>query len=99
MLFMVTHKHSAEMCPGGSVKPDKQFMTKLQEGIEKNKVKLIAGYHHAPSHEFWFIIAAEDVESLNNAVWQLALVGEVRTVPVLNFAESVGWTKQIGIQQ
>jgi hypothetical protein len=41
MLFMVTHKHSVEMCPGGSIKPDKQFITKLQEGIEKNKVKLI----------------------------------------------------------
>jgi hypothetical protein len=96
---MVVHKHNAEMCPGGSVKPDKEFMAKLQAGIEKNKVKLIDGYHSASSHEFWFIMEANDVESLNNAVWEFALVGDVKTIPVLKFAESHAWAKQIGIQK
>jgi len=29
LLYMVFHRHTAEMCPGGNVRPDKEFAKKL----------------------------------------------------------------------
>ena len=46
---MVVAKHSAELCPGGVVRPDKGFTAKVEESMKKSGVKEIAGYMDAPS--------------------------------------------------
>ena len=100
MLFMVVAKHSVELCPGGVVRPDKEFTAKLDESIKKSGVKEIAGYMDAPGHVFYFVLETDDNTALNNAVEPLRLVGKVTITPVLKFfAEGVAWAKKIGIQK
>lgn len=99
MLFLVKAKHSADSCPGGAMRPNKEFTAKLDEGMKKSGVKRIAGYLDAPGHVFYFILETDNNVALNNAVEQLRLVGEVKITPVLELSEAVAWTKKIGIQK
>jgi uncharacterized protein with GYD domain len=99
LLFMIIAEHTAENCPGGVIRPDKQFAAKLDESMKKSGVKVVEGYLDAPSHVWYFILDANDNASLNNAVEQLRLVGTVRISPVMKFSESVAWAKNIGIQK
>jgi hypothetical protein len=86
------------MCPGGSVRPDREFITKLEEQISKAEVRLIEGYVDGPGHEFYFIVEADDSVVLNNALEQLRLVGDNRIAPVMKFSDTVAWARKMGIQ-
>ena len=99
MLFMIVAKHTAGMCPGGLVRPDKEFSAKIEESMKKSGVKEIAGYMNAPSHVFYFVLEADNNEAINNAVEPLRLIGDVTINPVLTFLENVDWAKKIGIQK
>jgi hypothetical protein len=99
LLFMIVAKHSAELCPGGVVRPDKEFTVKIEESMKKSGVKEIAGYLDAPGHVYYFVLETDDNAALNNAVEPLRLVGEVMIAPVLKFSEAVAWAKKIGIQK
>ena len=100
MLFMVYHKHTAQRCPGGKVRPDKEFVTKLEDQMKKSGVKLIEGYIDAPGHEFHLVIEADDIGSLNSATEQLRLVGDInKIVPVMTFSDTAAWTRKMGIQK
>lgn len=96
---MIVHKHKAGMCPGGTVKPDKQFIEKFREAVKKSGVKLVEGYLNGLHHEFWFLMETNDIEALDNAVWPLATIGKVRIVPVSKFADALAWAKKAGIQK
>jgi hypothetical protein len=96
---MVYHKHTAEMCPGGSVRPDKEFLTKLSDQMKNAGVNLIEGYIDAPGHEFHLVIEADEIEKLNAATEQLRLVGDInKIVPVMKFSETAAWARKMGIQ-
>lgn len=99
MLFMIVAEHTAENCPGGIIRPDKQFTAKLDESIKKSGVKVVEGYLDAPGHTWYFVIDANDNTALSNAVEQLRLIGNVRFYPVMKYSEAVGWAKKIGIQE
>jgi hypothetical protein len=99
MLFVIVAKHTVEMCPGGKIKPDKEFTTKLNEKMKKSGVKVEAGYLNAPGHVWYFALEADDNTALNNAVEPLRLIGDVKIIPVLKFAEGITWAKKIGIQK
>lgn len=99
MLFLIVAKHTAEMCPGGAVRPDKEFSAKVGESMKKSGVKEIAGFMDAPGHAHYFVLETDDNAALNNAVEPLRLVGEVTITPVLKFSEGVDWAKKIGIQK
>jgi len=100
LLFVIVARHTAEMCPGGLVKPDKEFIKKTEESMKKSGVKLIDGYMDAPGHVFYFVLDAADNAALNIAVEPLRLVGEVTISPVMKFfKEGSDWAKKIGIQQ
>ena len=97
---MVVAKHKPEFCPGGNVRPDKEFIKKTEESIKKSGVKFIDAYMNAPGHVFYFVLETEDNAALNNAVEPLRLVGEVMVIPVLKFfKEGSDWAKNIGIQK
>jgi len=53
MLFVVYHRHTAEMCPDGKLHPDSEFMTKLEEWGKTAGVKFIERYIDGPDHEFY----------------------------------------------
>ena len=99
MLFMIVTRHTAEMCPGGFVRPDKEFSNKIAESMKTSGVKLAEGYMDAPSHIFYFVVEADDNKALNNAVEPLRKVGEVTIRPVLKFSENLDWARTIGIQK
>ena len=100
MLFVVYHRHTAEMCPGGKVHPDPKFISKLKEQIKNADVTLIEGYLDGPGHQFYFIVEADDSNKLNTAIEQLRLVGDINDiVPVLKMSDAVAWAQKAGIQQ
>ncbi len=96
---MIVAKHTAELCPGGVVRPNKEFTAKIEESMKKSGVKEIAGYLDAPGHVYYFVLETDDNAALNNAVEPLRLIGEVTITPVLKFLEAVVWAKKIGIQK
>jgi hypothetical protein len=97
---MVYHKHTAEMCPGGNVRPDKEFTLKLESQIKESGVNLIEGYMDAPGHEFYLILETDDHKKLNMAIEQLRLVGDTnKIVPIMKFSDMVAWAKKMGIQK
>ena len=100
MLFMIVAKHTLEFCPGGNIKPDKEFIKKTEESIKKSGVKFIDAYMNAPGHVFYFVLETDDNAALNNAVETLRLIGEVTIIPVMKFfKEGSDWAKDIGIQK
>ena len=99
MLFMIVAKHNAENCPGGIVRPDKQFTAKLDESMKKSGVKVVEGYLDAPGHVWYFILDTNDATALSNAVEPFRLVGNVQISPVMKYSEGVDWARKIGIQK
>jgi uncharacterized protein with GYD domain len=100
MMYMVYHKHTAEMCPGGNVRPDKEFLLKLNKQIEESGVNLIDGYLDAPGHEFYMVLETDDHAKLNSAIEQLRLVGDTnKIVPIMQFSNAIEWAQKMGIQK
>jgi hypothetical protein len=99
LLFMVVAKHTAEDCPGGLVRPDKDFIKKVVEHVEHSGITLIEWYTDAPGHVFFLVIDASDNEALNNALEPFRLVGMVKTHPVLKQSDLTTWSKKTGIQR
>jgi len=100
LLFMIVAKHTIENCPGGVIRPDREFIKKIEESIKKSGVKLIDGYMDAPGHVFYFVLEAADNAALNIAVEPLRLIGDVTITPVMKFfKEGYDWGKKIGIQE
>ncbi len=75
------------------------FMAKVDESVEKSGVKVVEGYLDAPAHVWYFILDANDVTSLSNAVEPLRIIGTVKISPVLKYSEAAAWAKSIGIQK
>jgi hypothetical protein len=97
---MIYHKHTAEMCPGGLVRPNKKFLVKLEDQMKKAGVILVEGYIDAPGHEFHLVIEADDIGKLNEATEQLRLVGDInKIVPVMKFSETAAWARKMGVQE
>ena len=90
--------HTAEDCPGGLVRPDKDFLAKVVDQVERSGVAVNEIYLDAPGHVYFLIVDASDNEALNNVLEPFRLVGKVKTHPVLKLSEAVSWTKKIGIQ-
>ena len=99
MLFMIVATHTVENCPGGIIRPDKEFTAKLDKSMKKAGVKVVEGYLDGPGHVWYFVVETDDNKALSNAVEPLRLVGEVKIVPVMRFSEGVAWAKKIGIQK
>ena len=100
MLFMIVARHTAKFCPGGLVRPDKEFIKKTEASMKQSGVKLIDAYMDAPGHVFYFVLETDDNAALNIAVEPLRLVGEVTINPVMKFfKEGYDWGKKLGIQE
>jgi hypothetical protein len=99
LLFVIVAEHTVENCPGGLIRPDKQFTAKLDESMKKSCVKVVEGYLDAPRHVWYFILDANDASALSNAVEPFRLVGTVRISPVMRYSEGVTRAKDIGIQK
>ena len=99
MLFVVVATHTADDCPGGLVRPDKDFLAKVVEHAERSRVTLTEIYLDAPGHVYFLVVEANDNEALNTALEPFRLIGTVRTHPVLKLSDATAWSKKIGIQR
>jgi hypothetical protein len=99
LLFLVVAEHTAETCPGGIIRPDKEFTARLDKSMKKPGVKVVEGFLDGPGHAWYFILETDNNIALNNAVEPLRLVGKVRMIPVVKFSEGFAWAKKIGIQK
>ena len=95
---MVVAKHAAEDCPGGPVRPDKDFLAKVVDHIESSGVAATEICLDAPGHVYFLIVDANDNEALNNVLEPFRLIGKVKTHPVLKLSDAIKWSKRIGIQ-
>lgn len=77
------------------MKPDKEWLKKLNTSFKDAKIKYLDGYTNAPEHEFFFIIDADNLEEINNAVEPLRQVGSARIIPVLKFDEMISWAAHV----
>lgn len=98
-MFMIIAEHTAETCPGGTIRPDREYTAKLDKSMKNSGAKVIEGYLDGPGHVWYFVVEADDNTALNNAVEPLRLVGNVRINPVMKFSEAVAWARKIGIQK
>ncbi|MFC1754095.1 DUF3303 domain-containing protein [Thermoproteota archaeon] len=94
---MVRHTHTAEMCPGGIIRPDNLVLIKLKAQINKAGVKLIEGYVDGAGHEMFLILEADNVSKLNTALKQLRFRGSNNISPVMNFSDAMAWISKIEI--
>jgi hypothetical protein len=96
---MIIARHSAELCPGGVVRPNKEAMGKVEEAMNGPGVKVVEGYLDGPGHAFYFVVETNDNVALNNALEPLRHIGEVDITPVLKLSDARMWLKEIGIQK
>lgn len=95
---MVHHKHTVETCPAAKVRPDRDFVTRLNRQIREAGLKF-EGYIDGPGHEFYLAIEADDISKLYAAVKELLLIGENKIVPVIGFSDAVALAKKLGLQK
>ncbi len=99
MLFMVVAKHTPEDCPGGLLRPDKDFLKRVVEHVESSSVTVTDIFLDAPAHVYFLLVDADSNEALNNVLEPFRLIGKVKTHPVLKLSDAITWSKTIGIQR
>jgi len=67
-------------------------------GPRGRALNLVEAYFDGPSHEWFYIIEADDVAKITTAVMPLYL-GENRIVPVMKYSDSLALARKIGFQK
>jgi hypothetical protein len=65
LLFIIVAEHTAETCPGGIIRPDKEFTAKLDKSMKNSEVKVIEGYLDGPGHVWHFVVETDDNTALS----------------------------------
>jgi uncharacterized protein with GYD domain len=99
MLFVIDHEHSAETCPAGTVRPDKEFMNRLESNAKTSGVRVVEGYLDAPAHHFYFIVEADTAEQIVSFATPLINVGKTIVHPVMKWSEAAAMTRKLGLQK
>jgi hypothetical protein len=99
MLFMLDSKHSAETCPAGFIRPDKDWARRFDKAVKESGAKFVAGYLDAPGHHFYFLVDAKTPEQLFSIVVpQLVGIGDTKAVPVSEWGRARAVGRKIGVQ-
>jgi uncharacterized protein DUF3303 len=99
MLFVVTARHSAEMCPAGVVHPDKQLGAKVEKAAKQAGAKLVEVYLDGPGHTFYTVLEAATNAQLWDATEPLRVIGDVQFAPVMRLGEALKHARKLGIQK
>jgi hypothetical protein len=99
MLFVLDHKHSAENCPAGTVRPDKELFSKLETRAKTSGVRFIEAYLDGPGHHFYFIVEAETTEQILNFAIPYLGIGDTKATPVLKWSEALAISRKLGLQK
>jgi hypothetical protein len=99
MLFVLDHRHSAENCPAGTVRPDKELLSKLEANAKTSGLRLVEGYLDAPAHHFYFIVEAETPEQILKFIVPYLGIGETESHPVVKWSDTLVLTRKLGLQK
>lgn len=88
MLFVATHRHTAESCPADDPAPVHQLAS--AEHAKESGVKLLAGYVASPEHVLYFILEAQDYVSVVRFFRPFMKIGVTEVTPVQTLAEATG---------
>ena len=92
MNFVVTHTHTAELCPSGNP----EMMKVMREVLPTNEfatqcgVKVLSSWIAVPEHILYFVPEADTYGSVVKYPEPILKVGTARVTPVVSFAEAVG---------
>jgi len=98
-LFVLDHKHSTENCPNGTMRPDKEFSSKLEANAKTSGLRLVEGYVDAPAHHFYFIVDAGAAVQIINFITPLITVGDTNVHPVVKWSEGAAASRKLGLQK
>ena len=91
MLFVVTHKHTPELCPGDNPELMKKTVSVVasKAHAEKSGVKVLGSYIAAPEHVLFFIIESNDYGKIIDFFRPIMTMGTLRITPVSVLADTI----------
>lgn len=99
MLFIVDHTHTAETCPGGTIRPYKEFTNDLNKAATANVVKIVEGYVDGPGHHIYFVVEAKNPAQIFSFAMPLLSVGSTRVAPGMKWNKSAEVSRKLGRQK
>ena len=91
MLFLISHRHSVEKCPGNEGKEavDKHYRSLQVDVARRLGIKLVALYTAPIEHARFIVLQTDSFEALRDYLEPLYLIGSVEIFPVSSFSERV----------
>ncbi|MGH9919569.1 MAG: DUF3303 domain-containing protein [Nitrososphaerales archaeon] len=91
MLFLISHRHTAEKCPGNEGKEavDKHYRSLQVDVARRLGIKLVASYTAPIEHARFIVLQTDSFEALRDYLEPLYLIGSVEIFPVSSFSERV----------
>lgn len=91
MLFLISHRHSVEKCPGNEGKEAvNQHYRSLQTDVASRLgIKIVALYTAPIEHARFIVLQTDSFEALRDYLEPLYTLGSVEVFPVSSFAERV----------
>ena len=99
MLFVLDHEHSAENCPAGVVRPDKELLSRFEANAKTSGLRFVEGYLDAPAHHFYFIVEADTAEQILKFITPYLGIGKTNTHPVVKWSEALVVSRKLGLQK
>ena len=99
MLFVVTHTHTPETCPGGPFNPRPEWMNTIDTKAKEAGVKVVASYAAAQGHLFWFVVETDSAPALTTFCRPLEEIGNVVATPVQTMEQAHEWAKRSDIMR
>jgi hypothetical protein len=87
MLVHVTHTHTWESCPYHHPEKAKATFGATLAGIAETGAELVGAWVDAPAHKVFFVIDAETVDQVEEALAPIIDIGCAETRPVSDAAE------------
>lgn len=66
MLFVISHKHGAESCPAGTIRPVKNFPKKIKNAAKSAGVKVHGTYADTAAHHVFIIAEAKTPDQVRD---------------------------------
>ncbi|MCH8284660.1 MAG: hypothetical protein IIC20_08795 [Chloroflexi bacterium] len=88
MLFVATHRHSAESCPSDN--PVNVHELIRPEHAAECGVKVLGGYVAPPEHLIFHVLEADDYASIVKFYRPIMTMGDAEITPVQTLEEAAG---------
>ena len=83
MFFFAEHRHTGPTCFSKDDSKKKLFEDLITNASE-NGVKIHQYLKNAPEHRFFFVLEAENYDSIHNFFMPVLTLGDIEVVPVIN---------------